>query len=90
MPAGKHRSRRYRRVFRRVPSGESKLFYKKRKSQPAQCAVCGAELKGMARLRAKSLHNSPKSKKRPQRMYGGHLCSGCARLKIIEKARKEG
>ncbi|MCX8147002.1 MAG: 50S ribosomal protein L34e [Candidatus Woesearchaeota archaeon] len=89
MPSGKYRSRRYRRVFRRTPSGKTKLHYRKRKPAQPKCALCGSVLKGMPRARALRLRKIAKTKKRPERPYGGNLCSKCMRAKIIEKARSE-
>lgn len=81
MPAGKHKSRSLRRVFTRVIS-KTKLTYKKRKPKAAHCADCGTELKGVPRLRPYKAQNTPKSQKRPDRPFGGKLCSKCTRAKI--------
>lgn len=88
MPEGRYKSRRLRRVFRRVPGGKSRLIYKKRKPSKAQCAVCGMALKGVPRERVPIMRNLPKTKKRPERPYGGVLCSACMRRKIILSSRK--
>ncbi len=87
MPAGKHKSRSLRRVFTRVIS-KTKLTYKKRKPKVAHCANCKAELKGVPRLRPYKAQNTPKSQKRPQRPFGGKLCSKCTRAKIKSSINK--
>ncbi|PIN87266.1 50S ribosomal protein L34e [Candidatus Woesearchaeota archaeon CG10_big_fil_rev_8_21_14_0_10_44_13] len=88
MPAGRYRSRTLRRVYKRTPGNKVKLVYKKRKPSKAQCAGCGSDLKGTFRGRVPVMMNLPKTKKRPERPYGGVLCSRCARRKIILASRQ--
>ncbi len=87
MPAPKHRSGTLRKIFTRTPSGNTVLHYSKRKPNKAQCRLCGAELKGMPRVRAIVLKRIALTKKRPTRPFGGNLCSGCMRSVFIKKAR---
>ncbi len=89
MVAPKHRSRSLRRIKTRTPSGKVVIHYEKRKPNKAQCRLCGGELKAVPRVRASALNSLSKSKKRPQRPYGGNLCSSCMRKVLIEKARSE-
>ncbi len=88
MVVGRHKSRSLRRVFRKTPGGKVVLHYKKRKPKLARCGSCGAVLKGVVKARPSKLKNMPKTKKRPERPYGGVLCSKCLRKLMIEKARK--
>jgi len=88
MVSGRHKSRAMRRVFRRTPKGVSVLQFKKRKPSKAQCAGCGKTLAGVPRERPHKMQKMPKTAKRPQRPYGGVLCSACTRREIIKKARK--
>ena len=81
------KSRSLRRVKVKVPGGTTKLVYKKRKPAKAKCSNCGALLKGVPRATATQMKNMTKTKKRPQRPYGGVLCGGCTRKLIIQKAR---
>ena len=81
MVSGKHKSRSFRRVFKRVIS-KTKIFYKRRTPKVPHCAECGDKLKGIPRLSIKDAMNTPKTKKRPERPYGGVLCSKCTRIKI--------
>jgi large subunit ribosomal protein L34e len=87
MVSGKHKSRSMRRVFRRVPKKGSKLKFKKRKPSKAKCAGCGKTLSGVPRERPYKMKNMPKTAKRPQRPYGGVLCSACSRKEIVKRAR---
>lgn len=84
MPALRYRSRTYRRVFRKTTSGVA-LHYRRRKPSRAQCGECGALLHGVPRELPYKMASMPKTKKRPERPYGGNLCSRCMRILIIEK-----
>ena len=84
MPSGKHKSRSLRRVFVRTPGGRTVLHYRKRKDAAARCGRCGALLKGVPR----DISKLSKTEKRPERPYGGVLCSKCMREVIKESARE--
>ena len=88
MPARRLRSRSLRKVFRKVPGGDTHLHYKKQKPQPAKCGNCGTSLKGVPREFPFRMRKMPKTFKRPERPYGGVLCSKCMRMKILEKSRQ--
>ncbi|MCK5282733.1 MAG: 50S ribosomal protein L34e [Nanoarchaeota archaeon] len=84
------RSRSLRRIKVKVPGGRVVTHYKRRKPSPAKCGGCGAVLKGIARERPRKMQNIPKTRKRPQRPYGGVLCSKCARVLLKEKVKSLG
>ena len=88
MPIPSLRSRSLRKVSRKVPGGRVSLQYKKMKPKAARCGNCGAVLKGVARELPYKMRTMTKSKKRPERPYGGVLCSKCTRQMIIDKARQ--
>lgn len=85
MPAGKHKSRSLRRVFVKTPGSGTKIQYRKRKPSKKVCQDCGKNLQGIPSLIQSKLKNLPLTKKRPQRPYGGTLCSSCMRKKIISQ-----
>ncbi|MCK5107146.1 MAG: 50S ribosomal protein L34e [Nanoarchaeota archaeon] len=87
MQPGKTKSRSFRRVFKRVIS-KTKVFYEQRKPSAAKCADCGVKLQGVPRLTANKAKNTPKTHKRPERPYGGELCSKCTRIRIKENIKK--
>ncbi len=89
MPRGMFKSRTFRRIFKKLPGGTTKLRYEQRKPQVAHCGRCGAQLHGMPRVRAQVLATMPKSQKRPERPFGGVLCSRCLRDMIKIEAREE-
>ncbi|MBN4049213.1 50S ribosomal protein L34e [archaeon AH-315-M20] len=87
MPEPYKRSRSLRRLQVKVPGGRTVTHYKKKKPGKAKCGNCGSTLKGVPRERPLKMSKLPKTKKRPERPYGGNLCSKCMRSLIIEKAR---
>ena len=89
MPEGKKRSRTLRRVKRKLPGSRITTHYKARKHSVHKCGNCGNRLAGTVRESPIRQQNMPKTRKRPQRPYGGVLCSRCAREKIRTEARKE-
>lgn len=72
----------------RTPGGKQKVVYKKKIPGKAHCAKCGSELKGVVRGRVYEVRRTAKTKKRPERPYGGVLCTKCTKALFIEKAIK--
>ncbi len=91
MPAGKHKSRSMRRVFVKTPGGNNVVQYRKRKPSSQKCQMCGLVLPGTPRERPTKMQNMPKSMKRPERPFGGCLCTKCSRevIKLEARASKE-
>jgi large subunit ribosomal protein L34e len=87
MPSPNKRSRSLRRVYVKTPGGKTTLHYRKRKPKVAHCSKCRAILKGVPRERPYKMVNMPKTAKRPERPYGGKLCSKCMREMFVKKAR---
>ena len=81
------RSRSWRRVKVRTPSGAVAIRYRKPKPNPPRCAKCGAELHGIPRVRPPELHRIAYSEKTVNRPYGGNLCPNCLETAIKEKVR---
>ena len=88
MVEGKKRSRSFRRVYVRTPGGKNVIHYKARKPSRPHCASCGTAIHGVKAMLSRAMHSVPKTEKRPERPYGGHLCSACMRRTIIEQTRK--
>lgn len=84
MPTGRHKSRTLRRIFTKTPGSKVVVHYKKRKPSKAHCAECGKVLPGVASERPVKMARMSKTKKRPERPYGGVLCSRCMRAKIVK------
>jgi len=84
----KQKSRTLAKKQVRTPAARVVTHYVERKPKAATCAVCGAKLKGVPRGRPAQIKAMPKSSRRPERPYGGVLCSGCTRAKMKETARQ--
>jgi len=87
MPQLRYRSRSYKRTFKKTPGGKTVLHYKKKKPSKHICAVCGKQLHSVPRGRPYQIRKLSKSKKRPNRPYGGQLCSQCTRKVYKQEAR---
>lgn len=87
MPQGRYKSRTFRRIHVKTPGGRLTMHYEKRKPSPHKCAGCGAILAGIPRARPYKMATMPKTKKRPERMFGGYYCPRCLRKHLIAKAR---
>ena len=87
MPRPSRRSRTLRRVHVRVPGGTVRMHYRKRKPASAICKVCQKELHGVPRERPYKMQAMSKTEKRPERKFGGVLCSNCAREELKSRAR---
>lgn len=74
-----HRSRSWKRIKVKTPGNQTVIHYRKEKTKIAKCGNCGKSLRGVPRLRPSELRKLPKSKRRPERPYGGNLCSECMR-----------
>ncbi|MBD3263278.1 hypothetical protein GF374_02775 [Candidatus Woesearchaeota archaeon] len=75
----RHKSSSMKKIRRRTPSGKTKIVYKHKKPGKHKCAVCGALLHGKPRGRPVEIKRLNKSKRKPERPFGGKLCSKCSR-----------
>ncbi len=87
MVAGKHRSGRFRKIFVRTPGSRTVIHYRQRKPGKAHCASCRTQLAGVPQELSSVMRHLPKTAKRPERPYGGKLCSSCMRQLFKEQAR---
>jgi len=85
-PALRSRSLKRRKV--RTPGGVSKTHYRKERPSPAVCANCKKPLHGVPRERPIAFGRISRSNKRPERPFGGNLCSACMRQRIKDQSRK--
>jgi len=86
MAQSKTKSRTFRRIRRRNVSGIVTKYTRRRPSK-AHCAVCGEILHGVS----SGLHiaKTSKTERRPERPFGGMLCSGCSRTVHKKSARMQ-
>nr|MDO8081949.1 50S ribosomal protein L34e [Candidatus Freyarchaeota archaeon] len=78
MPSPKYRSRSMLRKKVRTPGGIPVTHYSRKKANKPVCASCGAPLPGCWSER--TLDAKSKTQRRPERPYGGYLCSRCLKL----------
>lgn len=83
------RSRKMRRVFVKTQKSKVGVVYKKRKPSKAVCSVCKKPLHGVLRERPYKVRGLAKTKRRPERPYGGVLCSRCTRRLLISEVRSK-
>ncbi len=88
MPAPRYRSRSKKRKKVTTPSGIAKTHYKKHGTSMKKCAGCGGAIKAIPRLRGPNIHKASKSKRRPNRIYGGYYCPSCLKKKIKSAVRE--
>ncbi len=82
----KHKNRSFRKVKVKLADRVA-THYRKRNPSQAKCATCSNKLQAVPRGKPVEMQNMPKSMKRPERPYGGVLCSKCMRNVMISKAR---
>ena len=78
----KTKSRSFRRISKKTPGASVVVHYERRLPGQAKCAGCGKNLHGIPRGETAKMKNLPKTHKRPERPYGGVLCSSCTRETI--------
>ena len=89
MPRGMHKTSRFRKIFVKTPGNNTVVHYRERKPSKAICGRCKTQLQGVPRERPAKMANMPKTAKRPERPYGGVLCSKCTREHLRSQARGE-
>lgn len=77
-----------KKVKKRSPSGRVSVHVKREKPSIAKCANCKSLLHGIPRLNPSEIKKLSKSKRRPERPYGGYLCSNCSREIFREIVRR--
>ena len=86
MPRPALRTTSLRRVRKKTPSGVSVVHYYRKRPAGGRCGICGKPLHGVPRDIPSKVRKIPKTKKRPERPYGGTLCSSCTREMVKIKA----
>ncbi len=84
----KPRLRTLKRKRVKTPGKKLVTHYKKEKPGIAKCAICKKPLHGVPRLNQSEMMSLPKTKKRPERPFGGNLCSKCMREVFRNSVRK--
>ena len=89
MPKGMFKSRTFRRIYRKTPGNRTVLAHELRKPAKVTCSRCATVLAGVPQLRVPQLAGLSKTQKRPERPFGGVLCSRCSRAEIKARARSQ-
>lgn len=82
------KSRKRRIKYQKIPSGVS-VKRIKRKSKQLVCITCKNPLHGITNTPTKYQKKLTKSNKRPERRFGGVLCSNCSRRALISRLRSQ-
>ena len=82
-------SHSFRKLPRKIPGGSWKIATERKKSSMPVCAITGKMLHGVPNARGTEMERIEKSKRRPERPYGGMLSSRETRLMMTKKAREE-
>jgi large subunit ribosomal protein L34e len=69
------------------PGGRRTKIYKLKKPSPALCGLCHARLNAVPRRAPPELGKLSKTERRPERLFGGVLCSRCSAQVLKEAAR---
>ncbi len=87
MSESKTKSNTFRQIKKRTPSNRLASYYTKRNTKKPVCGVCGSILQGMKHKSQDKLDKLSKTQRRPERAFGGVLCSNCSRARIKAMAR---
>ncbi len=74
-------------IKRKTPGNRVATHKRREKTSKHNCALCGAVLHGVKRGTNSQIRKSKKSQRRPERPYGGQLCTRCTRKVIVLKAK---
>ena len=85
MPAPRNRNANF--SLRSSPGGRPSRKRKPGKQAKARCALCKTLLGGVPNRSHSDLAKLSKTHKRPERIYGGVLCSGCVAQIVKDKVR---
>ena len=88
MTAPKDRTSSKRKVVVKTPGGTVKIHRRKYRPSKPLCSECGTELLGVARGTPVKVAKLSKTQRRPERPYGGVLCTKCMRKKFVKEARQ--
>jgi large subunit ribosomal protein L34e len=72
-------------VKRNTPGGKKVIRYERHKPSKAKCGGCKKPLSGVPTERKIDMMRLGKTKKRPERAYGGVLCHKCLKIKIKDE-----
>ncbi len=69
----------------KTPGNRIVIHHSRKKTSFAKCAKCKKPLQGVRRFTHSQFKKLSKTEKRPERPYGGSLCSSCMRQLFRER-----
>lgn len=88
MTAPRYRTGTFKKSAKRLPGGRRTVHYKKKRPSKHVCAKCGRVLDAVPRGRPYEIRKLSKNQRKPNRPYGGNLCTNCTKQLFKEEARK--
>lgn len=82
-------SKSIRKNVQRLPGGRTKIRTSRKKRSILKCSVTGKQLQGVPRVRSSAVRRIEKSKRAPNRPFGGVLNPSVTKSMFIQKAREE-
>ncbi|CAM9748905.1 unnamed protein product [Sphacelaria rigidula] len=67
----------------KTPGGRLVAHFRQKTAKGPRCGDCGISLPGIKHLRPKQYKNLKNREKTVSRTYGGALCGGCLRQRIV-------
>ena len=74
-------------IKKKTPTGKIRIVERRKRPKIAKCAICKTPLSGVPREIPSRIRKLSLSERRPNRPFGGYLCSKCMRKIFKEKAR---
>ena len=74
-------------VKRKTPGSHVATHTRREKTSKHKCAICGSVLHGMVRGTNSEVRKAKRSQRRPERPFGGQLCTKCSRKVLILRAK---
>ncbi len=89
MTKPRFKSKSWRQLQVKAPGGRLAIHYERKKPKFARCSNCGRVLYGIPRVRSIEIKRVAKTERRPERPYGGNLCSSCMRELFRARVRAQ-
>merc|ERR1712157_249373 len=67
----------------KTPGGKLVYLYTKKQGTTPKCGDCKCKLRGVKSVRPSKMKNLSKTKKHVSRPYGGSICSGCVKMRVV-------
>ena len=87
MTKPRFKSKSWREKQVKTPGGRLVIRHVRKNPKLASCSNCGRKLQGVPRIRPEYLKRTVRTERRPERPYGGNLCSSCMREMFRVKSR---